>query len=100
MRTKGTVTYYENYNGTGIVRDAATGEFYFLAQEEAIRSEIILYEGLEISFKQRIKDYEMFAAEAEIAKKFKTGIITNIVPDDKGYISDRHGNCFWFKPSE
>ncbi|MEO5571865.1 MAG: DUF3825 domain-containing protein, partial [Bacteroidia bacterium] len=101
MRINGTVVYYENHNGAGLVREKSTGEFYSLTRNEVHPGYLIIYNGLEVSFHAVIENEEPLATKVQTDKKLKTGIVKNLhSKEDFGYITDRKGRTYWFKPSE
>lgn len=101
MRINGTVVYYENNKGAGLVRKKNSREFYSLTPEEGVHPPaLILHEGLEISFCPAVKNEEPVATKVRTMKEYKSGYVTRVNSEaDQGYIMDKKGNVYWFEPS-
>ncbi|MBK7853947.1 MAG: hypothetical protein IPJ79_02725 [Bacteroidetes bacterium] len=61
MRINGKVTYYEPQYGTGIIHSNTDKEFYFFKDEQFLKKDFTVYDGMVLSFETEDVEHELVA---------------------------------------
>lgn len=100
MRINGKVTYYEPQYGTGIIHSNTDKEFYFFKDEQFLKKDFTVYDGMVLSFETEDVEHELVAKNIKPSVHILKGIVSLInLKRDLIYITTANGIVYWSKHS-